>query len=165
MKLPAPDSKLFLSIAILIITVVKSSLSIAHGSETITNGYLCEPKNPGGEATRLYFRHQNGVAVNLSSTATFPVVCPILIPFEEPPYEAGVTFSNGSSATQNFSCALEEYDILANLVRSTGKAVNIPPGGSNLIAYEGIDLLDDTNFLSLRCIIPPRGEVGLLTFF
>ena len=144
---------------------VYPALCIAHGDASVTNGYICEPKNPGGEETRLYFRQQDGVAINLSQSATFPVVCPVIIPFLEPPYEAGVVFNNGSSATRRFSCALEEYDQFSNIVKSTGRAIDIPPGESNIIAYQGIFLQFETNYLSLRCIIPPRGEVGLVSFF
>ena len=165
MKVLAINTKIFLLIAVLISTAMLPLLCLAHGGESITNGYICSPKNPGGEATRLYFRQQDGVAINLSQSETFPVVCPVIIPYLEPPYVAGAAFKNGSNATRSFNCALEEYDILSNLVRSTGRAVTIPAGSSDFIAYEGIFTLSDTNYLSLRCIIPPRGMVGVVTFW
>lgn len=129
-----------------------------------TNGYLCEPKNPGGEETRLYFRQQDGVAINLSSTATFPVVCPVLttvIPNDLRPFNGiGVRFGNGRNVTQKFQCALEEYDIGFNLVRSTGKAITLAPFTTNTLQYFDIKLQKLDNYFSLRCIIPPRGQVG-----
>ena len=151
------------AVLLLAVGVTVPTKSVAQ--ESVTNGYICAPKNPGGEETRLYFRQQDGVAINLASNATFPVVCPVIIPFDNPPYEASVAFKNGSNATQNFACALEEYDAFANLVRSIGKSVSIPPGGSNLIAYQDIYLLAITNFLSLRCILPPRGMIGWVEWY
>lgn len=158
-------SRVFLLVAVLISSALSPLLCIAHGTESITNGYICEPKNPGGEATRLYFRQQDGVAINLSQSATFPVVCPVIIPFGEPPFSAAVVFKNGSNATRNFNCALEEYDIFSNLVRSTGQSVSIPAKDSDYISYDFISLVTVTNYLSLRCIIPPRGMVGLVSFW
>ena len=98
--------KYLLLITLLVGAAITPSQSFARG-ENITNGYICEPKNPGGEETRLYFRQQDGVAINLSQSATFPVVCPVMIPFQLPPFEAGVVLKNGVNTTRCFSCALE----------------------------------------------------------
>ena len=160
----SPKGLFIYLLTILIVGFVSPLLNFAYAQD-ITNGYVCEPKNPGGEETRLYFRQQDGVAINLSQSATFPVVCPVVIPYQDPPYEAVVVFKNGSSATRKFNCALEEYDILSNLVRSTGRAVDIPPGDTDAIVYEDIFLLSEFNYLSLRCIIPPRGMVGFVSWY
>ena len=130
-----------------------------------TNGYICAPKNPGGEETRLYFRQQEGVAINLSTSATFPVVCPVIIPVDNPPYMAGVEFKNGNKSGQNFSCALEEYDPAHNLVRSTGRSIYIPGNGNNYILYTDYYLNHVDNNISIRCIIPPRGMIGAVLFY
>jgi hypothetical protein len=134
-------------------------------AQTITNGYVCAPKNPGGEETRLYFRQQDGVAVNLASSATFPVVCPVEIPYGEDFYDVVVRVGNGNDSTQKFSCALEEYDLGNNLVRSIGKALNLPAYTVGPIAWAGVVLLSESNYLSARCILPPRGQVGLVGWY
>ena len=134
-------------------------------AQTITNGYVCAPKNPGGEETRLYFRQQDGVAVNLASNATFPVVCPVEIPMGEAYYDVVIRLGNGNDFTQKFSCALEEYDLGNNLVRSIGKAINLDAFNVGPIVWAGVVLLDEGNYLSARCILPPRGQVGLVGWF
>jgi hypothetical protein len=132
---------------------------------SVTNGYICAPKNPGGEETRLFFRQQEGVAINLSTTATFPVVCPVIIPGDNPPYMAGTEFKNGSSVGQNFACALEEYDPAHNLVKSTGRSIYIPGNGNDYILFTNYYLSSVDNNLSIRCILPPRGMIGSVLFY
>jgi len=155
-----------------VIGIVMATLALAGGGEksvaqviNASNGYLCAPKNPGGEETRLYFRQQEGVAINLSQSATFPVVCPVIVPVDSSPYFAGVEFKNENNTGQNFSCALEEYDPAHNLVRSTGRSVFIPSNGSNYILYTNYYLNNVQNTISIRCIIPPRGMIGSVLFY
>ena len=155
-----------------LISVLMVTLAIAGGAGesvaqiiSITNGYICAPKNPGGEETRLYFRQQEGVAINLSKSASFPVVCPVIFPFDEPPYMAGVEFKNGNKVGQKFSCALEEYDSAHNLVKSTGRSIFIPGNGDNYILYDDYYMNHIDNVISIRCIIPPRGMIGAVLYF
>lgn len=159
--------KLFLSCSLVstVLFLIGGVYPLESVAQSITNGYICAPKNPGGEETRLYFRQQDGVAINLSQSATFPVVCPVIIAFDAPPYFAGVDFRNGSSVTQKFSCALEEYDFTATLVRTTGKAISVPANGASSIVYENYYLDSFANYLSLRCIIPPRGMIATVGWF
>lgn len=133
--------------------------SVAQGP-SITNGYVCAPKNIGGEDTRLYFRQQDGVAENLSKTATFPVVCPVVITYDSPPYFVTVAVGQGSDFGQDFACSLEEYTGNAFKVRGIGKSVYLPPGGSDALSWENVYLQDPSNYLSLRCILPPRGGIS-----
>lgn len=155
-----------------IIWVLMTTLALAGGAgEGVaqilfqTNGYICAPKNPGGEETRLYFRQQEGVAINLSKSASFPVVCPLIIPGGNPPYIAGVEFQSENNTGQTFSCALEEYDITHDLVRSTGRSVFVPGNGHNYILWTDYYPSNLDNTLSLRCIIPPRGMIGAVLSF
>jgi hypothetical protein len=136
-------------------------------AQLMSNGYACAPKNIGGEDTRLFFRQQDGVAINLSQTATFPVVCPVVIDYYtwEGSYGVGVTLKNGSSSTQTFSCALEEYRGDGVRQRSIGRSVNIRPGGYDFFNWEVMQVVTDFNYSSLRCILPPKGMIAELAWF
>lgn len=134
-------------------------------TSTLTNGYVCDPKNPGGEDTRLYYRQQDGLAINISPTASFPVVCPVQIPFNYAPYYITVGVKNTSAAaTEKFLCALEESDFFGDPVRTIGKSVTLSAGEGNLLAWEGIVPATTSNYLSLRCILPPKGGVTFLNW-
>lgn len=140
---------------------------LESSAQIITNGYICAPKNIGGEETRLFFRQQDGVAENLSSSATFPVVCPIAIDYYsfEGFYALSMTFRNGSSSTQTFQCALEEYSLDAVKQRSIGKAVSAAPGEVGFLAYDVRQVLSEFGYSSVRCILPPRGKIAELAWF
>lgn len=144
--------------AIMLVVTLMAPLLVS--AQTISNGYVCEPKNPGGEETRLYFRQQDGVAINLSQSATFPVVCPVIVEFDLEPYYTAVALKNGSNKIQDFACALEEYNLESVKVRSTGRSIPVPPGNTGIIEYGPVFLTNPVNYLSLRCILPPRGMVG-----
>ncbi len=150
----------FFSLPAAILLAVTVMTPLLGSAQVISNGYACAPKNPGGEETRLYFRQQDGVAINLSQTATFPVVCPVIIEFGYEDYYTAVALKNGSNATQDFACALEEYNLETVKVRSTGRSIAVPAGQTGFIEYSPIFLANPTNYLSLRCILPPRGMVG-----
>jgi len=138
---------------------------LQSAAQSITNGYVCAPKNIGGEETRLFFRQQDGVAINLSSNATFPVVCPVVVSLGDPFYDVLIRVGNGSNVTQSPACALEEYDVFSNKVRSTGRAITLPAGFNGPIFWAGITLLNPSNYLSVRCILPPRASVGLVGWY
>ena len=141
---------------------------LESSAQIVSNGYICAPKNIGGEDTRLFFRQQDGVAENLSSSATFPVVCPIVIDYYSYPeglYGLGITFRNGSSSTQTFQCALEEYSVDAVKQRSIGKAVSVAPGEFGVLSYELMQVLSEFSYSSVRCILPPRGKIAELAWF
>ncbi|MEM6582572.1 MAG: hypothetical protein AAF699_14940 [Pseudomonadota bacterium] len=129
-------------------------------SEQVTNGYICAPKNPGGEDTRRFYREQDGVAINLSPDSSFPIVCPVVIDPDASLIGVLIRFGNTSTSTQSFACALEEYDLLFNLVRTTGKSTNLAAGATGDFSWGPVDLISVGNFLSIRCILPPRGTVG-----
>lgn len=133
--------------------------------ESVSNGYMCDPKNPGGEETRLYYRQQNGLAINIAPNATFPVVCPVILPFQEPPYEIYVGLVNTGSSMQKFSCAVEENDANGNTVRTQGNSINIPARTGGYLSWEQMFLLAESNYLSVRCILPPKGAVGFLEWY
>lgn len=135
----------------------------AQGS--LTNGYVCQPKNIGGEETRLFFRQQNGQAMNISPSATFPVVCPVVVIAGVPPYQIVMRFGNGGSATQNFACAMEEYDRNFSLLRSIGKSVTIPAGFSNSLDWSNLQALDPSSYFTVRCILPPKGSIGAVFWY
>tara|TARA_R110002110_G_scaffold14698_1_gene67589 strand:- start:10091 stop:10597 length:507 start_codon:yes stop_codon:yes gene_type:complete len=142
----------------------------ASHAQFVSNGYICAPKNIGGEETRLYFRQQDGAAVNISRTATFPVVCPIIMDYYYFPeglalYSAGVTLRNDSDVTQKFQCALEEYNLGGFKEKSTGAAISLEPGGVGLIQYELFETTSELNYAGLRCILPPRGMIAEVIWF
>src|SRR5210317_1286761 len=109
---------------------------------TVTNGYVCDPKNPGGEETRRFYRQQDGLAINISPTATFPIVCPVEIGFDNPPYEISMGIVNTGNSTQTFSCALEENDINGQKTRTQGSAVVLPPKSGGFIGWEDVVLIN-----------------------
>lgn len=146
-------------------TALYSLHSSAQSVTTVTNGYICAPKNIGGEETRLYFRQQDGVAENLSPTATFPVVCPVLIPADNPPYEVLIRADNASDVSQKFACALEEHDESGTKVRSYGQSVILSAHSADDIFWQDIYLLANNHYLSLRCILPPRGGIGIVAWY
>jgi hypothetical protein len=82
------------------------------------------------------------------------------VPFGNSSYSVIVRVGNAGSANQTFACAIEEYNLSFNLVRSIGKSVVVPPGQTGALSYEGMRILAQGNFLSLRCILPPRGAIG-----
>lgn len=129
-----------------------------------SNGYLCASKNPGGEATRLFFRQTDGAAVNLSKTETFPVVCPIVAHYAHFSHSVAVRVGNAHNFTQTVSCALEEYDGGANKARSYGRSKSIPAGFTDSIIWENIRLSSTStgNYLVIRCILPPLGYITTL---
>ena len=137
--------------------------AVAQGS--LTNGYVCQPKNIGGEETRLFFRQQNGTAVNISPYATFPVVCPVVVPAEDPPYTIVMRFANGSSTNANFQCAMEEYNPGSALIRSIGKSIVIPPGFSDSLGWSNLFALEPSSYFTVRCILPPYGSIGLVYWY
>lgn len=132
---------------------------------TVTNGYVCDPKNPGGEETRLYYREQEGLGINISPTATFPIVCPVVIPYNNPPYEISLGFVNTSSSTQNFACALEENDVFGNKTRALGNSITAPALGWAALNWSNVYLSGPAYYLSLRCILPPKGAVSWLEWY
>ena len=74
--------------------------------------------------------------------------------------DPSVALKNGSNVTQDFACALEEYNLESVKVRSTGRSIAVPAGQTGFIEYDPIFLTTPVNYLSLRCILPPRGMVG-----
>ncbi len=136
----------------------------ALSQATNTNGYVCDSKNPGGEDTRLYYREQNGIAENISGNASFPVVCPLALDSLEADYDILIRLGNGDNMTQTFQCALEEYDLGNNKVRSIGKSMTRPPFIVDAIVWLDYRLRDTDNTLSIRCILPPKGQVGLISW-
>jgi len=139
--------------------LLHSSVSVAQ--LVVTNGYICAPKNPGDEATRLFFRQTDGAAVNLSRTATFPIVCPVVVHYSDFSHAVGVRVGNGNTFTQNLACALEEYGGGANKVRTYGRSISLPGGFTNSIIWENIRLAsyNTGNYLVVRCILPPLGYI------
>lgn len=131
----------------------------------VTNGYVCDPKNPGGEETRLFYRQQDGLAINISPTATFPVVCPVQIPYDLPPYEVSIGFVNQSTRPQTFRCALEENDAFGNKTRSQGNAITAPALGTAFLNWSDVFLINSLHYLSLRCILPPKGGVTFIEWY
>lgn len=144
-----------------------SGWAVGASAQIISSGYECAPKNIGGEETRLFFRQQDGVAMNLSQTATFPVVCPQIIDYYDGGgfYGLGVTLRNGSGATQTFSCALEEYGGDGVKERSIGKTANVRPGDYGVFLWDIMKVVNNFNHSSLRCILPPRGMIVQLVWF
>ncbi|MEM8564164.1 MAG: hypothetical protein AAGF57_18140 [Pseudomonadota bacterium] len=134
-------------------------------SQMVTNGYICAAKNPGGEDTRRFYREQDGVAINLSPNSSFPIVCPIIIDGSLSSFAVVIRLGNTGSSTQSFSCALEEYDLDFNLVKTTGKTVNVAAGQTGDLSWAPINLVRDNNYLSMRCILPPKGTVGTFVWF
>ena len=132
---------------------------------TVTNGYVCDPKNPGGEETRRFYRQQDGLAINISPTATFPIVCPVEIGFDNPPYEISMGIVNTGNSTQTFSCALEENDLNGNKTRTQGNAVVLPPRTGGFIGWEDVILTNQFHYLSVRCILPPKGAVSWVEWY
>lgn len=129
-----------------------------------SNGYLCASKNPGGESTRLFFRQTDGVALNLSKTESFPVVCPIVAHYAHFTHSVAVRVGNSHNFKQTVSCALEEYDGGANKARSYGRSKSIPAGFTDSIIWENIRLSSTNtgNYLVVRCILPPLGFITTL---
>lgn len=154
-------------IKILSLTLASFAWSVDASAQLISSGYECAPKNIGGEATRLFFRQQDGVAINLSRNETFPIVCPVIIDYYsfQGFYGLGVTLRNGSESFQKFSCALEEYRGDGLRQRSIGKSANIPPGGFDFFSWDVMMVVSDFNEVTLRCILPPRGMVVQLAWF
>jgi len=136
----------------------------ALAGSTNTNGYVCDSKNPGGEDTIRYYREQNGIAENISGSDSVPVVCPVALEASEANYSILIRLGNGSSDTQTFQCALEEYDLGNNKVRSIGRSMTRPSRIVDAIVWNDIRLIDSNNTLSIRCILPPKGQVGLLSW-
>jgi hypothetical protein len=132
---------------------------------TITNGYVCGPKNIGGEDTRRFYREQDGVAENISPTSTFPVTCPVQVPFEDPPYFISLRVGHESNVTQRFACALEEYNVSSGLVRTIGRALSLQPGTASTIEWVNVFPQQSTNYFTVRCILPPLGGIGAITWF
>jgi hypothetical protein len=161
MKTLAPH----LAFSTFFLLIISTFYPLESVAQSITNGYICSPKNIGGEETRLYFRQQEGVAENISKTATFPVVCPVVIEYDLPPYFVLVSVGHSSDSSQTIACSLEEYDINAVKVRGIGKSVNLAPGSGDFLSWEEIYLQNPTNYLSLRCILPPLGGIAEVAWF
>ena len=150
---------------LIVLVSVLGAVNVSAQQYTITNGYVCDPKNPGGEETRLFYREQDGLAVNISPTATFPIVCPVQIPFDNPPYEISVGFRNTSSSAQKFACALEENDLLGGKVGAQGNAVTVSAGESGALNWTNVYLVNPLHYLSLRCILPPKGAATWIEWY
>ena len=148
-----------------IVLVVFGWAGATSAQSMLTNGYVCGPKNIGGEDTRRFYREQDGNAVNISPTSTFPVTCPVIIFFGEPAPTIMLRLVNTGNTTQQFLCALEEYDLNTNLVRTIGRSQNVPAGLGDSIIWDNISFLDPRNFLSVRCILPPKGAIGEIGWF
>ncbi|MEM6583215.1 MAG: hypothetical protein AAF699_18195 [Pseudomonadota bacterium] len=146
-------------------TVLFGFYSSSGFSQMVTNGYICSAKNPGGEDTRRFYREQDGVAINLSPDSSFPIVCPIIIDGEESSFAVVIRLGNTGTSIQRFSCALEEYDLEFNLIKTTGKTVDIAAGDTGDLSWAPINLVRNNNFLSMRCILPPKGTVGTYVWF
>ena len=158
------SGKLLLSFAVLVLGLTFNLIAFSDG-ESISNGYICDPKNPGGEDTRKYYRQQDGLAINIAPSSTFPIVCPVILPFNLAPYEVSVAVVNTGTSTQKFSCALEENDFAGNPVRSVGNSASLPAGESGLLYWSDIVLVSEADYLSVRCILPPKGAVSLVEWF
>jgi hypothetical protein len=131
-----------------------------------TNGYVCAPKNPGGEETRLYFRQQGGQAVNLAPDASFPVVCPVIIdPVLSSSHAVVIGLANNNSSTQDFSCALEENTVAGATIRTIGRSLKVGRASGGVMIWENIALSDPTSYFSVRCILPPKGGVSLVAWY
>jgi len=154
-------------IGVFMLSLVFSGWAGEAAAQYISNGYECAPKNIGGEDTRLYFRQQDGGAINISKTATFPVVCPVFIDyyFFEGLYGVGVTLRNGSKTSQTFQCALEEYRVDGVKARSIGRSLTIAAGDWDVISYEPMVVTQYFNYSSIRCILPPGGSIAELAWF
>jgi len=144
--------------------------SLEGNAQLVAGGYVCAPKNIGGEDTRLYFRQQDGLAENISKTATFPVVCPIIVDYWYVDdgfayYGLLMTVRNDSDVSQDFQCALEEYDLLGVKARSLGRSVSVPAGGAGLFDYPYMTVLSEYNYASIRCILPPQGSIIQLSWY
>ena len=155
---------LFCSYLVVLMSVV-GGVNVQAQQYTVTNGYVCDPKNPGGEETRLFYRQQDGLAINISPTATFPVVCPVQIAFDNPPYETSVGFVNTGYSSQRFACALEENDIDGNKTKSLGNAITIPARTAGYLNWSNVLLTNKYHYLSLRCILPPKGAVSWVEWY
>ena len=155
---------LFTALCLLLIGAIFPLSATAQVSST--NGYVCAPKNPGGEETRLYFRQQGGQAVNLAPNASFPVVCPVVIdPVFFSSHAVVIGLANNSSSAQNFSCALEENTIAGDTVRTIGRSLKVNRSSGGAMIWENIALSDATMYFSVRCILPPKGGVSLVAWY
>ena len=147
--------------------LVGAAFSLSASAQvSSTNGYVCAPKNPGGEETRLNIRQQGGQAVNLAPDATFPVVCPVVVdPVLSSSHAVVIGLANNNSSTQNFSCALEENTIAGSTVRTIGRSLKVGRDSGGAMIWENVALADATNYFSVRCILPPKGGVSLVTWY
>lgn len=152
-----------LTFAFAMISAIYSPSSLAQVATT--NGYVCTPKNIGGEETRLYFRQQGGIADNIAPDATFPVVCPVVIDPFASSYGVVVGLKNNNSIGQTFSCALEENDLVGNTVRTIGKSVSLGGRTGGVLVWDNIFLSGDTNYFSLRCILPPKSGIAQISWY
>ncbi len=148
---------------LLIGTVISTSASAQVSS---TNGYVCAPKNPGGEETRLYFRQQGGQAMNLAPDASFPVVCPVVIdPVVYSSHAVVIGLANNNSSSQTFSCALEENNLAGDTIRTIGRSLKVGRSSGAAMIWENIALSDATTYFSVRCILPPKSGVSLVAWY
>ena len=141
------------------------AVNVLGQSFTVTNGYVCDPKNIGGEETRLFYREQDGVAINISPTATFPIVCPVEVLYNDAPYQIDIGFVNTSNATQTFACALEENDAFGNKTAALGNSISAPALGWAALTWKQVRPSSPNHYLSLRCILPPKGGVSWVEWY
>ena len=160
-----PNSKNLLTflVSILTMTLLSPAISLAQ-TVTVTNAYICAPKNIGGESTRLFFRQQDGTARNISKTEIFPVVCPIVVPAFRSSYEVIIRVGNRSLVEQEFSCAVEEWTKDFTKVRQWGQSIYLQAERSNDLYWENLTISAPSNALSLRCILPPGGGIALIGY-
>ena len=72
---------------------------------------------------------------------------------------------NTGNSTQTFSCALEENDINGQKTRTQGSAVVLPPKSGGFIGWEDVVLINQLHYLSVRCILPPKGAVSWVEWY
>lgn len=138
--------------------------SLESNADLITNGYICDVKNPGGDATRAGYREQDGAAKNILKDFQFTLSCPVPIPYGEAFYYITVIVGNTNRFTQTFKCVLEEYTPFKSKIRSLSRSVSVPSQQGKVIAFEEYVLSDKLNYLTMWCSLPPLGEIGVIAF-
>lgn len=148
------------SISIFLVSLLTTCAAVAE--EFITSGDYCNVRNASTvEASGL--RKRDGRIENILDDFTFTITCPIMIIFDRPEYNVGLTYSNLGSIDQEFKCVLSEYELVGSAkVASYSQKGTLSGGTSGGLQFLNIKLTNPYNRLHMWCSLPPKSSLDQL---
>ena len=133
----------------------------AQGTNTNTPAAACmvNPAPMVPPPTGSPMRFTNGFWINLSTTATFELDCPVTSGRPEPTSTVADIYVDGNQpAGQSTSCSAVSYNFDGTFQGSASQS-NITEQSFDVLLILPVSIATETSYITVDCLIPPGGRL------